>query len=265
MTTEDNGAPDIFDGIEGVTDNDNEDVWKPQLRLPEPLSEIILLAVAAHGDESFESEQRPRGILSQADREYLFGMKDYAHTQSEAKRKQDIRKRVKHALKDFGLLWLLWDKDERRKVLDEMGEEAVEDSIASVITFLYFSLEKDTYRFEEQIERGILNGANASQEDRSAGRATNVDVSIDIEYDPDADAIYERLQDGKGDELTVEEIGVLVRAGKLEPEDLAELDGRTSLSLGMNDTDIEELQSKSSSNLDELESDILGSSYTDDK
>ena len=39
-------------------------------------------------------ENRPRGILSKAEREYLCGLKDYAHAQYEAKSKQDIRDRI---------------------------------------------------------------------------------------------------------------------------------------------------------------------------
>ena len=46
--------------------------------------------------ELFRVEERPRGLLSHTDREFLVGLKDYKHEQSEANRRQDIRERVAH-------------------------------------------------------------------------------------------------------------------------------------------------------------------------
>lgn len=167
---------------------------------------------------------RPRGILSKADREYLCGLKDYAHAQSEANRRQDIRDRVINGLKDFTILWLLLDPDERSNIFDEMGEDEVNHCIESMITFGFLGIDQDRPRFEERIEHGVLLGANYDTAGRWAGEATDVDVSIDIDYQPDVDALYDQFQEENADQLTPAEIGVLVRAGKILPEDLDELE-----------------------------------------
>lgn len=173
-------------------------------------------------------EDRGRGILSKADREYLCGQKEYAHAQSESNRKQDIRERVQNGLKDFTLLWLLLDPGERATIFDEMGNEEVDQCIDSMITFAYLGLDQDLQQLTERIEHGVLLGANFDTAGRWAGKATNVDVSIDVDYQPDVDALYDQLQAGKTDQLTPAEIGVLVRSGKLKPEDLTELEETTS-------------------------------------
>lgn len=80
-------------------------------------------------DESvFKPEDRPRGIFSPTDREYLFGLKEYPYPQSEANRTESIRERTQNALMDFRLMWALVDPDERREALGEMDEEELNQS-----------------------------------------------------------------------------------------------------------------------------------------
>ena len=166
-------------------------------------------------------EDRPRGILSATDREYLCGLKEYAQPQTDANRRQDIRKRVINGLEDFTLLFLFLDRDERVKIFEELGEDGTEDVIATMTAFAYLGLEQDRPRFEECLERGVLQAANRDKLFRSAGRATNVDVSISVEYNPDPDKLYRRFEEGK--ELTDAELGVLVRSGRLETDDISKL------------------------------------------
>lgn len=163
-------------------------------------------------------EERPRGILSKTDRDYLCGLKDYAQPQTDANRRQDIRERVKNGLKDFALLWMFLERTERDKIFEALGEAGTDEVIESMIGFAYLSLDQDTARFEECIERGVLGAANADKMFRSAGRATDVDVSIDIKYNPDIDKLYHRFQEGA--QLSDADIGLLVRAGKLDVDDL---------------------------------------------
>lgn len=170
-----------------------------------------------------EQDQRPRGILSNTDRDYLFGFKDYAHEQSEANRRQDIRKRVEHSLKDFKILWAMLDDIDRNQIFRAMGEEEVNECVEAMITFVYAGFEKDVPRLEQAIERGLLAAEQATTGDKSVGTAKNIDVSIEIDSHPDPDAVYEKLQTEPISQLTVEEIGVLAKAGKLDPEDIQRL------------------------------------------
>ena len=170
-------------------------------------------------------EDRPRGILSATDREYLCGLKEYAQPQTDANRRQDIRKRVINGLEDFALLFLFLDRDERVKIFEELGEDGTEEVITTMTAFAYLGLEQDQPRFEKCLERGIIQAANRDKLFRSAGRATDAEVMIGIEFNPDPDRLYRRLEDGH--ELTDAEVGVLLRSGRLEAEDINKLEEGT--------------------------------------
>lgn len=90
-----------------------------------------------------------RGILTESDREYLRGNKEYA---KEANKRRDIRERVYQSLHDFELLASELDGDDRLKIFDRLSQESeshCSDEVASVIEFLYkglgdLSLDPDT-------------------------------------------------------------------------------------------------------------------------
>ena len=166
-------------------------------------------------------EDRPRGILSPTDREYLCGHKEYAQPQTDANRRQAIRERVVNGLKDFALLSVLLEPGEREKVFAELGQEETDEALASMVAFAYLGVEGDRHRFETCLEHGILQGANVGQFSESGGRATDADVSISVAYDPNIEALYQRFEDGR--ELTDAEMGGLVRAGRIGGDDLGEL------------------------------------------
>lgn len=199
MSNDDNEVPDLFSGVE-----------------------------KARGDISYESilqpEDRPRGILSNTDREYLCGLREYSHDQSELNRRQAIRERTINALRDFHLLWLLLDDAEWDKIVEAFDPDELNHTFSAMLAFMYLGIGQDTGRMEEIIQRGIFLGANYDTTGRWSGKANEVDVSIDIEYSPNVDALYEQLREGESSELTPGEIGALVRAGKLDEEDLEELE-----------------------------------------
>jgi hypothetical protein len=113
------------------------------------------------------------------------------------------------------------ERDEREKLFEELGEDGTDEVIASMVAFAYLGLDQDTARIEECIERGVLDAANADKLFRSAGRATDADVSINIEYNPDVDKLYRRFEEGG--QLSDADVGVLVRSGKLDAEDVKEI------------------------------------------
>jgi hypothetical protein len=63
------------------------------------------------------SEERPRGILSPADRKYIRGETEYEHRQSKHKRESDIQERFLNALEDIQLLGEELDRPERQRIL----------------------------------------------------------------------------------------------------------------------------------------------------
>lgn len=200
--------------------NEVEDILDHLVNSP---GDIYSIGIEAEGE--IELKKRPRGILSHTDREYLFGLRDYEHPQSESNRKQKIRERVKNAFKDFSHLSAFLGSNEQQKVFRELEENTeLELYLEEMISFLYLGICQDKDRFEKIIENGVYSAANKNQEDRWSGPATNVETSIQIDYQPDVDGPYQKLEEGKGQELTPAEIGVLVRAGKLDPKDLGELE-----------------------------------------
>jgi len=170
-------------------------------------------------DSDIDGQERPRGILSKTDREYLFGLKDYENEQSEANRRQDIRDRIKNSLKDFKIIWALLEENDRDQVFRSIDTESVDDSIEAMVSFIYLGLDGDIPRMEEAIKRGILAGENA----RSEGETKQVDVSINIDHYPDVEAAKEKMQNHPLVELTVEEIGVLAKAGELDPSHIKKM------------------------------------------
>ena len=126
-----------------------------------------------------------------------------------------------NGLKDFALLSVLLEPGEREKVFTELGREETDEALASMVAFAYLGVEGDRHRFETCLEHGILQGATVGQFSQSVGRATDADVSISVEYDPNIEALYQRFEDGA--ELTDAEIGALVRAGRIGGDDLDKL------------------------------------------
>ena len=195
----DDELPDLFSGIEGAEgDLSDKSVLKPV--------------------------DRPRGILSPTDREYLCGLKDYSHDQTELNRRQAIRERTIEGLRDFNLLWLLLEEPEWEKVIEAFETEELNTAFTSMVAFMYIGLGQDTGRMAEILERGLYQGANYDISGRWSGKANDVTVDIDIDYEPNINELYTRVQEGEGDQLTPAEVGALVRAGKLDPDDLESLE-----------------------------------------
>jgi hypothetical protein len=172
-----------------------------------------------------ELPERPRGILSTADREYLVGQREYEHPQSEANRKQDIRKRTVNAILDFALLAEHLPDEEREKVFNELySEDELPDPSSSIISFLYRGLDGDLERLESIVEEGIYIGANSKKIGRWSGEIADINTSIDVEQRPDRSEVIKKFEQGDADQLTPVEIGVLVRTGQLNEDDLRDLE-----------------------------------------
>jgi len=167
---------------------------------------------------------RPRGILSPTDRDYLCGLKDYNHNQTELNRRQAIRERITEAIRDFDFLWLLLDDSERQKVINSFEAEELDTALSSNIAFMYLGLDGDVDHLEKILEQGIYQAVNYEVSGRWSGGADEVSVNINIERHPDVNQLYSRFRKGKGKRLTPAEIGHLVQAGKLNSQDLEDLE-----------------------------------------
>jgi hypothetical protein len=188
------------------------------------LSEEIMADRGRYLNPELFTLDRPRGILSKTDREYLVGKREYEHKQSELNRKQEIRKRVKNGLKDFELLDNYHSIDQREQVLDNTDESKLDHYVISLISYLCKSSGCDIEWLEENIQAGMYKGITTFSGGSLRGDIESVSVDIDIQYVPDIDKIYEKFTNPDAKTLTPGEIGLLVRHGKLSKEDIEELD-----------------------------------------
>ena len=191
------------------------------------------LAVSELKEERWEEEmERPRGIFTDLDRRFLWGVKSYDSRPSRSMRWKDIRSRVKNSILDLLYLGLI-DEKNQTQVIEELQEEeepgSIDDSVATFIEFLYVNLHSEPEWFEERVSQGITNAERVMQdeEDRyhasGSGSAPTVDVEIDVTRGYDVNELENRLRSKRSHTLTPTEIGVLVKEGVLDGEDIDSL------------------------------------------
>jgi hypothetical protein len=190
---------------------------------PSPAEAIKLMV----GNEWEEKHERPRGIFTDTDRRFLWGLKNYKNEETSINRRKEIRNRASNGIQDLFYLSMLEQRD-RKRVFEQLEEEtepgALHSAISTLIEFVYLGIGNDKDQLEEMISLGVNRAEDTS--DASGlyqGGVKEVTVDIDIDYEYDAEAIYQRFQEGEGYRLTPAEIGVLVKQGMLGAEDLDEM------------------------------------------
>ncbi|WP_380675528.1 hypothetical protein [Salinigranum sp. GCM10025319] len=173
-------------------------------------------------DEIIEKAvNRERGLFTKSDREFLFGLKRYDYEQSAINKRRDIRNRLQEGVKDLQLLRKM-TPEERAKFFDTIEKGVLHESVANFIAFLYSGLNGSTIAIEQMVESGLFKAERGGVAGYEGG-ARNVDVTIDLTIEYDADEIYQRFKNSGGDGLTPAEIGVLVREGRLSANEYDEL------------------------------------------
>lgn len=165
--------------------------------------------------------QNDRGIFTKGDRQYLLKDKEYSTDQAKRSKHQDLRTRIQNVVLDFNLLREISEQD-RRLIFQHLDKGILLQSVSTLIAFVYSGLAGDTDFIEAAVERGIFNAERGVMEGYE-GETTGVEASIELKQEYDAEELYERYRRGVGSNLTVEEVGILVREGYLESEDLERL------------------------------------------
>ena len=170
-------------------------------------------------------DERGRGVLSTADREYLRGERELSSVQAERNARARIRGRVYDALRDFEvLLEYLSERDLElvfeKRTAEADGTEAF-DALVSTMAFLYRGLGRTDLGFETVLREGV-NLAEAA-DDRGAT------VSLDVTYHAlDADHLRRKLADDEP--LSLTEIAYLYESDDVAPDELAEYFGASQAS-----------------------------------
>lgn len=147
--------------------------------------------------------ERPRGILTPADREFLIGLKEYNHKQQYSNRRKDIRERTANALLDFSLLqYSLQDRDRKRIFQSPAKEAGVEEvqfqeSIQSMLYWTYLGLKEQRYDFEGLLVRAIKE-AEKDFARKYFGETVEISVSfgVDVIRSNDLDTLITQIESG---------------------------------------------------------------------
>lgn len=163
-----------------------------------------------------DGDERPRGILTEADRAYLRGETELASEQSERNARARIRDRVHEGIRDFEvLIEHLSDRDRQlifEKRFEEMHGPDAFDALVSALAFLYLGIDDTELSFEEILREGI----NVAE----AGRDRSASVTFDRTFHSlTTDHLKRRLEDGES--LTLTEIAYLHRSDEVSRSELA--------------------------------------------
>ena len=181
---------------------------------------------------------RDRGFLTDVDRQFISGAKEYDSSVGRSNRRRSIRERTQNGLQDLKYLPLLEAK-QRERIFEQIDEELRPDElrncIASLTTFLYLGMEDPESWVEDAVEIGVRDGLSATRTGSSWGFP---EVSVEIDSNPahDLDQLEETFKDDHH-WLTNEEVGVLVRSGRLSPEAVDDLQSDRENSVIFGDTD----------------------------
>lgn len=181
--------------------------------------------IVAEGEEWPETFERPRGIYTDVDRQFLWGVKEYDSRVTTSERRGGIRDRTVEGLRDLSYLRFL-DDGQREDVIENIKAAAPEgelrESVSALIEFLYRGMDGDEGWLEEAIAHGIER-AEAERDKVDRYGMSTVDVDIEVAHGHNLDRLKRTVEDGKAHTLTPAEVGALVRSGRVDADDLQEL------------------------------------------
>ena len=156
-----------------------------------------------------DTPDRPRGILSEADRKYLIATEqereDNYSRQAQNLREREITSRLRNALRDFRILSEELPPELRDRIFDvppraeSDARSELDTDIAHLLRFLYVSMGGQVW-FDQPLQRAVANGEKElGHVDHALMVNPKFDVTIRRSEDIDklaADAL-DKLDDGK--------------------------------------------------------------------
>ena len=189
------------------------------------IGDMITTGMANESQQTLWKENyvRDRGIFSDTDRRFLFGIKEYESETGYFDRRRAIKTRLRNGIPDLAFFSLVDERD-RERLINELPSDELADGTQGLIEFLLEYHDEDMRKLSKLLERAILGAINRDLEKiRYGGGVLNVDVTIDVKQDYDSEEIYERFKETGGSDLTPAEVGVLVRDGKIGTEEMEAL------------------------------------------
>ncbi|MFB6073737.1 MAG: hypothetical protein ABEJ89_01850 [Haloarculaceae archaeon] len=163
---------------------------------------------------------RPRGILSPADRSFLLGETEMTHEQSRRNAAARVRERVDHGIRDFTLLAHTLSERDRRGVFEAVDDDAFVDGLTAMLSFAYLGLREQGVDFERVLEPAIRTAEEVYAAE-TLGSAVEVGVGLDVttEYGTAIDEAAERIHRDRA--VTPEELFSVVMADDPVLEEVA--------------------------------------------
>ena len=166
-----------------------------------------------------ENRSRPRGILTQADRQYLVGEKELS-TQAVRNTRRRIRNRVTHAIQDFSVLWACLPEDDLELIFglkDDAESQFMRRSIQDMMAFAILALwENDDY-YPPRLKYAIQQAAFARN------RRVRIDLEIQEDLMDSPDVILQKLLDSGFKHTSFEEFEKAMTHPDADPELLVRL------------------------------------------
>jgi len=176
--------------------------------------------------ETAADADRPRGILTPSDRDFLLGRKtDYTEHSKKQKRNR-IRRRVRNAVLDFSILYECLEDRDRKTVFDPDDEDrdAYTRGITDILGFLHLGTMGYVTPFKDMLSEGV-----AKSEQRLAGsdyRMVRVEFNVDPVGQIDVDEVIEKIEADEFERITDEELRAFVRllsmSDEFAPDDVRE-------------------------------------------
>jgi len=154
---------------------------------------------------------RPRGILTPSDRDFLLGRKTDYTDHSKKQKRNRIRRRVRNAILDFSILFEYLEQRDRQTVFDPDDDErdAYTQGITDMLAFLHLGTMGYHTPFKDMLSEGV-----GKAEQRLAGsnyRMVNVEFNVDPVGQIDVDEVIEKLENEEFAQVTDEELRAFVR------------------------------------------------------
>ncbi|MFA9517723.1 hypothetical protein ACERIT_10985 [Halopenitus sp. H-Gu1] len=160
--------------------------------------------------EPAADSDRPRGILTPSDREFLLGRKTDYTDHSKKQKRNRIRRRVRNAVIDFSILFEYLESRDRETIFDpDDDREAYSQGIVDMLGFLHLGLMGYHTPFNELLSEGV-----GKAEQRLAGsdyRMVNVEFNVDPVGQIDVDEVVAKIENDEFAQLTDEELRAFVR------------------------------------------------------
>ncbi|MFQ3293752.1 MAG: hypothetical protein ACI9PP_000599 [Halobacteriales archaeon] len=142
---------------------------------------------------------RPRGVLSTADRRYLLGITDMDHEQSRRNAEARIRERIANGVEDFYLVARRLKQKDRRQIFDKnLDETPFRYGLVGMLTFAYMGSKESGMDFEHLLEPATRRAEEVYVAER-LNSTVDVDVTfgVDVEAGATLETVADRIREGE--------------------------------------------------------------------